>query len=229
MKAKKKVVLLSGGIDSTTCLAMACASVGSGDILALNCYYGQKNKREMDSAKAISKHYGVELMELDLASIFAISNCPMLSHSERAVEQKTYGEQTEKTEGKKPISSYVPFRNGIMLAAAVSVAYSLGADEVWYGAHADDAEGGAYPDCSVEFVAAMRHAAYEGTAGAVLVKAPLVGMRKKDVVREGIRLGAPYQLTWSCYEAGEHPCGKCGTCRAIEEAFAANGAEYPVK
>ena len=222
----KRIVLLSGGIDSTTCLAMAKKE--EGEIVALNCYYGQKNKREMQSAQAICKYYGVELKEFDLSQIFKYSSCPMLTNSGKDIEHKTYHEQTEESGG-QPISSYVPFRNGIMLSAAVAVAYSIGAEEVWYGAHKDDAEGGAYPDCSKAFVEAMNNAVMEGTAHRVRIKAPLSSLRKKDVVRIGLELNVPYEKTWSCYEAGEHPCGTCGTCIEVKKAFADNGAEYPVK
>lgn len=222
----EKVILLSGGIDSTTCLAMARQETTADQILALNCFYGQKNKREMQSARNIAAHYGVKLMELDLAPIFAQSDCPMLIHSTKEIEHRSYREQET---GNAPISSYVPFRNGIMLSAAVAIAYSVGASEVWYGAHADDAEGSAYPDCSEEFISNMNRAARTGTAFAVSIKAPLAKLHKKDVVGLGLSLNAPYALTWSCYEAGEHPCGKCGTCIAIKEAFEANGSEYPVK
>lgn len=224
----RKVVLLSGGIDSTTCLALARDGIEGDEILALNCYYGQKNEREMRSARDVARHYGVQLMEIDLAQIFSLSDCPMLKCSGREVEHRSYGEQTEEAGG-KPISSYVPFRNGLMLSAAVTIAYSVGADEVIYGAHADDAAGNAYPDCSEDFVNAMNKAAQEGTAGQVQITAPLVALHKAEIVRLGTQLGAPYELTWSCYEAGEHPCGKCGTCIAIKEAFEANGLEYPVK
>lgn len=224
----KKVVLLSGGIDSSTCLGLAREETEGHNILALNCYYGQKNKREMESAKKIADYYGVEYMEFDLSEAFKKSNCTMLSHSTEAIEGTAYSEQTSKSGG-KPIGSYVPFRNGVMLSTAVAVAYSIGASEVWYGAHADDAEGGAYPDCSNAFVTAMNIAAIEGTGGAVSIKAPLKDMWKKDVVATGTKIKVPYHMTWSCYESGEHPCGKCGTCRQIQDAFSKNGLEYPVK
>lgn len=225
----KRLVLLSGGIDSTTCLALARQELGAENVTALNCYYGQKNKREMESARNISRHYGVRLIEIDLSKIFEESDCPMLSHSTQTIERRTYNEQTNDTKGEKPISSYVPFRNGLMLSSAVAVAYSIGASEVWYGAHADDAAGNAYPDCSKAFVAAMNKASVEGTAGAVRIDAPFKKLHKVDIVKKGLGLEVPYEMTWSCYESGEHPCGMCGTCIEIKKAFADNGCEYPVK
>lgn len=225
----KRLVLLSGGIDSSTCLAMAREELQADEVVALNCYYGQKNKKEMQSAKKIAEHYGVKLIEFDLSEIFRSSDCPMLSHSKREIDHRTYKEQTSETGEERPISSYVPFRNGLMLSAATAVAYSIGASEVWYGAHADDAAGNAYPDCSEAFVAAMNEAALLGTAGAVRIEAPLKSLHKVEIVRKGLDIGVPYELTWSCYESGEHPCGKCGTCIEIRKAFKANGGEYPVK
>ena len=153
----------------------------------------------------------------------------LLSHSTEQIEQRTYLDQTKDTNGEKPISSYVPFRNGLMLSAAIAIAYSVGASEVWYGAHADDAENNAYPDCSEDFVLAMSLASGIGTAGAVHIDAPFKRYRKHEIIRKGIEMNVPYELTWSCYEAGDHPCGKCGTCREIKKAFGMNGMEYPVR
>jgi len=224
----KKVVLLSGGIDSTTCLALALQGRKPEDILAVNMYYGQKHQREMQSARDVAKWYGVELMELDLSAIFAKSDCSLLKHSTQAVPEGSYAEQQQEREG-RPVSTYVPFRNGLMLSAAASIAVSVGAGEVWYGAHADDAAGNAYPDCSVEFTKAMDSAIYKGTGESVVIVAPLVALNKAGVVKEGIRLNAPYHLTWSCYEGGDHPCGKCGTCIDRAKAFEANGQIDPVQ
>lgn len=222
---RKKVVLLSGGIDSTTCLALA--KEDESEVIALNVYYGQRHAKEIESARAVADYYGVELIELNMESIFERSNCSLLKHSNKQIEEKAYSEQ--KRENGKPVETYVPFRNGLMLSAATAIALSVDASEVWYGAHADDVAGSAYPDCSLEFVRAMNNAVNEGTANQIKVIAPFVSVNKAEVVREGIRLKAPYHLTWSCYEGGEHPCGKCGTCIDRAEAFRKNGIEDPVK
>lgn len=224
----REIVLLSGGIDSTTCLAMASIDTDPKDVLAVNMYYGQKHDREMKSARDVAAYYGVELMELNLADIFARSNCSLLKHSGQEIPEETYAEQLKKTGG-NPVSTYVPFRNGLMLSAAASIAVSVGASHIYYGAHADDAAGNAYPDCSPEFTRAINNAIFEGTGNEVIVIAPFIHWTKKQVVSEGLRLKAPYHLTWSCYEGGEHPCGKCGTCRDRKAAFEANGAIDPVQ
>jgi 7-cyano-7-deazaguanine synthase len=112
-----------------------------------------------------------------------------------------------------------------MLSAAASIAVSVGASLVYYGAHADDAAGNAYPDCSVRFTDAINRAIYEGTGGKVSIIAPFVTSNKAQVVKTGLELGVPYKMTWSCYEGGEKPCGKCGTCIDRAKAFALNGVE----
>lgn len=223
----KKVVLLSGGVDSSTCLGLALKDCGPEDVLAVNMFYGQKHSREMQSARDVAKHYGVELTELDLSKIFEKSDCSLLSHSTQKVEHGSYAEQIEKTGGKKPVATYVPFRNGLMLSAAASIAVSVGASEIWYGAHADDAAGNAYPDCSDAFLTAINAAINEGTAGQAKVIAPFINEPKKSIIRAGIAIGVPYELTWSCYEGGEKPCGKCGTCIDRQKAFEANGMMDP--
>ena len=222
----KAIVLLSGGVDSTTCLAIALQKYAPGEVLALNCFYGQKHSREMESARNVAKHYGVELMELDLAPIFARSDCSLLSHSEREIPHETYSEQLGETGG-HPVSTYVPFRNGLMLSAAASIAVSVGAERIYYGAHADDAAGNAYPDCSEAFTEAMNRAINDGTGGQVELRAPFVSRNKAGVVRTGLELCVPYELTWSCYEGGEHPCGVCATCIDRAKAFEENGVKDP--
>lgn len=114
-----------------------------------------------------------------------------------------------------------------MLSSAASLAYSLGGCEVWYGAHADDAAGRAYPDCTPEFVDAMRKAILEGTGGQLTLRAPLIMFNKGEVVKAGLSLKVPYKFTWSCYEGGEKPCGVCGTCRDRAHAFEVNGVKDP--
>ena len=223
----KKAVLLSGGIDSSTCLGLALQNCKPGNVLALNMFYGQKHDREMKSARDVAKFYGVEMMELDLSQIFAKSDCSLLAHSGKDIAEGSYAEQIKETGGKKPVSTYVPFRNGLMLSAAASIAVSVGASEIWYGAHADDAAGNAYPDCSTVFLRAIDAAVYEGSGKQVHVIAPFISFPKSEVVRAGLKIGVPYELTWSCYNGGDKPCGKCGTCIDRAEAFKANGVKDP--
>lgn len=222
----KALVLFSGGLDSTTCLALAIEKYGADEVLALSVSYGQKHTKEIEAACAVAKHYGVKLQTLDLAEIFADSDCSLLKGSTQEVPKESYAEQLAETDG-KPVSTYVPFRNGLFLSSAASIALSHGCEVIYYGAHADDAAGNAYPDCSQDFNDAINTAIYLGSGKQLRVEAPFVGKTKADVVKEGLRLHAPYELTWSCYEGGEKPCGLCGTCRDRAAAFAANGVEDP--
>lgn len=223
----KILVLSSGGVDSTTCLGLAVQEAGADNVIALSIYYGQKHDKELQAARAVAKYYGVERLELDLSTIFAGSNCSLLKQSTEEIPQESYAAQIEKTGG-SPVSTYVPFRNGLFLSSAASIALSHGCEKILYGAHADDAAGAAYPDCSLAFVTAMNQAIVEGTGGQLRLEAPFVSVTKADVVKTGLALGVPYELTWSCYEGGEKPCGHCGTCVDRIAAFEKNGVIDPL-
>ena len=224
----KILVLSSGGVDSTTCLAMAVKEVGAENVIALSIYYGQKHDKEIQAAKAVAEYYGVQRMELDLSVIFAGSNCSLLKQSTEEIPLESYAQQIEETGGTHPVSTYVPFRYGLFLSSAASIALSHGCSKIMYGAHADDAAGAAYPDCSVDFVNAMNQAIYLGSGNQLSIEAPFVSLTKADVVKKGLELGVPYALTWSCYEGGEKPCGKCGTCIDRQKAFEKNGVIDPL-
>lgn len=225
----KVAVLLSGGLDSSTCLALAVKERGAENVLALNIQYGQKHQRELKSAEEISRHYGVTYKLLDLSQVFADCQCSLMQHSKEEIVHKSYAEQLKDLGGSGTVSTYVPFRNGLMLSAAAACAQGLGASEVWYGAHRDDAAGRAYPDCTPEFAAAMNTAIFEGTGREIRLRTPFMDMNKADIVKTGLELGVPYELTWSCYEGGEKPCGRCGTCIDRQEAFRRNGARDPLE
>ena len=222
----KALVLFSGGVDSTTCLAIAVEKYGSDNVLALSVGYGQKHSKELTAARNIAAYYGVLHRELDLSVLFEGSDCSLLQGSKQEIPQESYADQLSKTGG-SPVSTYVPFRNGLFLSAAASIALSNGCSEIYYGAHSDDAAGNAYPDCSADFNTAINTAVYLGSGKQLTVKAPFVGLTKAEVVAKGLQLGVPYELTWSCYEGGDKPCGVCGTCRDRIAAFRANGMSDP--
>ena len=222
----KALVLLSGGIDSTTCLAEAVDRYGKDEVATLCISYGQKHLKELDSAERVAAYYGVPLRKLELSKVFEGSDCSLLEGSSEDIPEESYDEQLKKTDG-RPVSTYVPFRNGLFISCAASVALSIGCEELYYGAHRDDAAGNAYPDCSEEFNLAISKAVYLGSGNQLQVKAPLVGLNKAEVVAKGLALGAPYELTWSCYAGGTKPCGVCGTCRDREMAFRLNGVKDP--
>ena len=218
----RALVLFSGGVDSTTCLAMAIDKYGKDNVVALSISYGQKHTKEIEASDKIAEYYGVEHIYLDLKKIFEYSDCSLLAHSDKEIPKEAYAKQLEKTDG-MPVSTYVPFRNGLFLSSAASIALSRKCDVIYYGAHADDAAGNAYPDCSESFNKAMGDAIYIGSGNQLKIEAPFVKMSKADVVAIGLKLKVPYELTWSCYEGGDKPCGVCGTCIDRKAAFAANG------
>ena len=222
----KALVLFSGGLDSSTCLALAIEKYGKENVIALSISYGQKHSKEINAARAVAEYYGTELVSLDLAPIFEGSDCALLEGSDQAIPKGDYANQLLSSDG-KPVSTYVPFRNGLFLSCAASVALSRGCGVIYYGVHSDDAAGSAYPDCSSDFNNHMSKAISIGSAQQLKVVAPFVDRTKADVVAQGLRLGVPYELTWSCYEGNDKPCGCCGTCIDRAKAFAANGVKDP--
>jgi len=224
----KALVLLSGGLDSSVCLGLAVKEYGAGEVLALSVFYGQKHDKELKAAEDIASYYGVRRLTLDLGEIFKDSDCTLLTGSKEEIPHEEYAKQLDMTGG-APVSTYVPFRNGLFLSSAASVALANGCEVIYYGAHADDAAGNAYPDTSVEFNRAMSEAIYLGSGNALRIVAPFIDKSKSDVVAEGLRAGVPFELTWSCYEGHDKACGVCGTCRDRRRAFADNGITDPIE
>lgn len=225
----KAIVLSSGGVDSTTCVGFAVDHLGAENVATVSFKYGQKHDKELVCAEKVAQHYNVPHYVIDLSEVMKYSNCSLLRQSDKAIPEGTYAEQIDRTPDGM-VSTYVPFRNGLMLSAVAALAVSIFPEDevyIYIGAHADDAAGNAYADCSEEFTKHMQIAIAIGTYGKVQVRAPLVSMTKKDVVRLGLALNVPYELTWSCYNGGETPCGKCGTCIDRAAAFEANGVADP--
>ena len=227
MNTRKALVLNSGGADSTTCVGIAVNDDTYSEVFTVSVMYNQKHQKELECAKKVAEYYNLKHYELDLSSVLRFSNCSLLKDSTEKIPEKSYAEQiAENGEGK--VSTYVPFRNGLMLSAVAALAQSIYPEDevdILLGAHADDAAGRAYADCSEEFTSAMNTAIIIGTYGKVRVTAPLVNMNKAEVIGTGLKLGVPYQLTWSCYKGGYKACGKCGTCIDRLNAFHANGVE----
>jgi len=212
------LVLLSGGIDSTTCVALAHKAFGSGNVKGVSFIYGQKHDREVFAAHAVADFYHMPHEIIDLPNVFEGSGSTLIDH-DRATPECSYDE----IEGVSP--TYVPFRNGILTSYAAAVALTQACDFVYFGAHSEDAAGWAYPDCTPEFIGSMASAIYVGTYHKVRLLTPLQWMDKKGVIKLGLELGAPYQLTWSCYDGKEVACGVCPTCRSRRDAFRACGTE----
>lgn len=221
---QKVLILLSGGLDSTVLLARAVHSYGAENVIALSIFYGQKHSKEQEYAKFQADKYGVVLHFADLSGTFKFNTdeCSLLQGSSLDLAHETYTKQLEESKG-KPVSTYVPFRNGLFLAYAAAVALQFHCGYIHYGAHLDDAAGNAYPDCSQYFITQMGNAIHEGTGGQVNLYAPWQHLNKAEIVRKGIEYEVDFAHTWSCYEGKDEPCGTCGTCRDRKAAFEVNG------
>lgn len=224
----KAVVLSSGGLDSTTCLAIAVDKFGAENVSTLSIFYGQRNAAELVAARNVAKFYNVAHYELNIADVFSNSKSAMLDASTEPLEKSSYAEQIIKNNSPR-VATYVPFRNGLMISMAASFADGLYDEpiELFIGVHADDAAGDAYPDCRADFVAAMAEAVKIGTYEKIQLVAPFVNDSKADIVKVGLELNTPYHLTRSCYERGDKPCGQCATCLDRARAFELNGVTDP--
>ena len=221
----KILVLASGGLDSTCLLHKAVKEYGAANVYALNMYYGQKHSKEAYCFMWQLERLNIENYKaLDLSKIFeGYKDCALLQGG-GDIPHESYAEQLAKKPGL--VSTYVPFRNGLFLSVAASVAIQEGCSIIWYGAHADDAAGNAYPDCTEEFIRYMNFAICRGSGDTVLLEGPWAKLNKAGVVAEGIKAGMTqedFRHTWSCYEGGDKPCGKCGTCIDRKAALEANG------
>ena len=218
----KALVLLSGGMDSATCLALA---KGENEIVGgLSLSYGQKHIREVDYAIGLAEHFDCEVEVLELLKIFQGAGSSLVDDVE--MPQMSY-EELGAAEG--PSKTYVPQRNMNFLAVASAVALISKADYIYFGAHADDAHNWAYPDCTPEFIGSMANAIYTGSYFKTRLRTPFMWSSKADIVALGDILKVPFEKTWSCYEGGELHCGTCPTCVSRIEAFKKAGVKDPTE
>ena len=216
----KAVCLLSGGMDSST-LAYLARSRGY-DLLALHLNYGQRTEaRELAAARAVAERLGViEFLPVSIEYLRLFGRSSLTDPS--------IGVESFDPASPELPNTYVPFRNGNLLAIATSYAESRDADAIFIGVQALDYSG--YPDCRPQFIAAFQRAIDLGTADttSIRLETPFVGLTKTDILRIGTDLGVPYDLTWSCYQAEDEACGVCGSCHFRQAAFAELGLEDPI-
>lgn len=217
-KYARAVVLLSGGLDSSTVLAVAYERFR--DVTALSINYGQRHIRELSSAVEVANWYNVKHEIVDLSQVGMIlkasSKSSLLGGS--AVPDGHYAEENMK-------QTIVPNRNMMMISIAAAVVVAQGGGVVGVATHAGDHF--IYPDCRPGFLQAMTLALKEGNDDDVSLWAPFMKDPKEEIVRVGSQLSVPYHLTWSCYKGGEVHCGQCGTCVERIEAFQKAGVEDP--
>lgn len=214
--APKAVVIYSGGMDSYTILNKAIRS--GKDIYALTFDYGQKHCKEIDYAKAACADLDVPHRIIDITAINQLLKSSSLT-SDIDIPEGHYEDDNMK-------STVVPNRNMILLSLAIGYAVDIGANEVFYGAHAGDHA--IYPDCRPEFVEAMNSVAQIANYEAVSIVTPYLNANKEAILREGLAMGLDYGNTWTCYNGRQHACGKCGSCVERLEAFAANHTHDPL-
>ncbi len=217
------VVSLSGGMDSTTLLGHYADRERGYRVLAVSLDYGQRNVRELDSARAVAAHYDVEHLVVDLRAVGALLTGCSLTDPSVEVPDGHYTADWD-TAMKALV---VPNRNMIFGSVLIGIAVSRQAQVVALGMHA--ANHVVCPDCRPEFVTALDHVAAVANEGfnPPAVEAPFIYMSKTDVTRRGSELGAPLHLTWSCYKGGDTQCGVCATCRERQEAFRDAGVPDP--
>jgi 7-cyano-7-deazaguanine synthase len=216
--AKRAVVLLSGGMDSCVCAALAARDYAAA---ALHVSYGQRTEdRERQSFLAICQR-------LDIPDKLVVRNQALRAIGGSALTDESIAVPTSQAIGHDIPVTYVPFRNAHFLAVAVSWAEVLGAEKVYIGAVEQDSSG--YPDCRPAYYEAFNRVIKAGTkAGIIEIVTPLIHLRKAEIVRLGLELGAPFDLTWSCYSRQDQACGVCDSCVLRLRAFAAAGATDPV-
>ncbi|MBR1548836.1 MAG: 7-cyano-7-deazaguanine synthase QueC [Prevotella sp.] len=207
---KDSVLILSGGVDSTTMLYEERERIA----LAITFDYGSKhNAREIPFAKWHCRKLGIRHIVIPLSFMADYFKSSLLLGGDE-IPEGHYADDNMR-------STVVPFRNGIMLSVAVGLAESNGLKYVMMANHSGDHT--IYPDCTPEFVDAFDAAAAAGTFAKVRLRSPYTNISKADIVRRGIALGVDYSKTWSCYKGGDQPCGCCGTCVERREAFAEAG------
>ncbi|MCX8053722.1 MAG: 7-cyano-7-deazaguanine synthase QueC [Armatimonadetes bacterium] len=222
--SKKAVVLLSGGLDSSTTAAIAKAE--GFEIYALTFDYGQRHAREIESAMAVAESLGVQrhlVLRLDLR---AIGSSALTDDIEVPLDR------TEDEIGSGIPVTYVPARNAIFLSIALAYAESIGAEHIFIGVSQVDYSG--YPDCRPGFIEAFERMANLATKAGVeganfRIHTPLANLSKAEIIRQGIKLGLDYSLTWSCYKGGKKACGRCDSCKLRLAAFAQAGFSDPLE
>lgn len=251
---RKAYTLLSGGLDSTVCLHIAMEQADVVEAVSIN--YGQRHKKEMEYAEATCKKFDIKHTILDVGSLLRGDTVMLTDDSRGKVEvpdisygqikgvsptyvpfrnglmlsaltahaQKWVNSEIATLADHISVHDYVASEQDCKQQATLEMKDSVG---LYFGAHADDAAGGAYPDCTELFIGAMANAIYVGSYDTIRLYTPLQWSNKQEIVEKGHKLGVDFSNTWSCYKGEEHHCGVCPTCRSRREAFVAAGISDP--
>jgi 7-cyano-7-deazaguanine synthase len=225
---RKAVVLLSGGMDSCVCTAIARHHHGSSAVALLHAGYGQRTQqREGQAFTDIANFYQIETRLVVQLDHFRAIGGSALTDKNIAVPEH-HLDTARAAQQSIPVT-YVPFRNAHFLSVAVSWAEAIGAGAIYIGAVAEDSSG--YPDCRPEYYRAFQQLIREGTRPETQIEivTPVITLKKREIIRRGVELGAPLHLTWSCYQGEEFACGACDSCGLRLRAFAEAGLPDPIR
>ncbi|WP_124728127.1 7-cyano-7-deazaguanine synthase QueC [Staphylospora marina] len=221
--SRKAVIVLSGGLDSTTCMGIARRD--GYELYPITFHYNQRHDREVEHAKRVARFYGVH----DRHKIVDVSFLGQIGGS--SLTDLSMDVPDGGSEEGIP-NTYVPARNLIFLSLATAYAEVIGATRIYTGVTAVDYSG--YPDCRPEFIASLTETVNLATRMGVTsgekisIETPLIRLTKGEIIRVGLELGVPYELTTSCYNGEEEACGECDSCRLRLKGFAENGTEDPI-
>ena len=223
----KAVVLLSGGMDSCVCAAIARERHGVSNLALLHAMYGQRTeKREWQAFEEIADYFGIQQRLVVKLDHFRAIGGSALTDTKIQVPENELA-QTAPGDSAIPVT-YVPFRNAHFLSVGVSWAESIGAAAIYIGAVAEDSSG--YPDCRPEYYRVFQELIRVGTRPETQIEmvTPVIAMKKSEIIQRGRELGAPLHLTWSCYQGEDLACGKCDSCLLRLRAFAEAGFADPI-
>jgi 7-cyano-7-deazaguanine synthase len=223
-RSEKAVVLLSGGMDSCVCTAIAIHSHGASNLALLHAGYGQRTqRRERRAFESIADFYAIkDRLVVQLDHFRAIGGSALTDQNIKVPEN-----QHSQNSAEIPVT-YVPFRNAHFLSVAVSWAEVIGAHSIYIGAVAEDSSG--YPDCRPEYYRVFQELIRVGTRPetSIEIVTPVITLKKSAIIRKGLELGAPLHLTWSCYQDEDSACGVCDSCVLRLRAFAEAGLADPI-
>src|SRR6266478_4803405 len=223
----KAVVLVSGGMDSCVCAGIACKQHGAANVALLHASYGQRTEsREARAFREIADFYAVtRRLTVQLDHFRAIGGSALTDTNIALPENELNAPESRGSE--IPVT-YVPFRNAHFLSVGVSWAEAIGAGAIYIGAVAEDSSG--YPDCRPEYYRVFQELVRVGTRPETQIEilTPVITLKKSEIIRRGIELGAPLHLTWSCYQNEDIACGACDSCLLRLRAFAEAGAPDPI-
>ena len=223
----KAVVLVSGGMDSCVCAAIACRQHGAANLALLHASYGQRTEsREARAFREIADFYAVTRRLMVRLDHFRAIGGSALTDDSIAVPENELG--APELHGSEIPVTYVPFRNAHFLSVGVSWGEAIGAGAIYIGAVAEDSSG--YPDCRPEYYRVFQELIHAGTRTEtqIAIATPVIAWKKSEIVRKGVELGAPLHLTWSCYQNEQEACGVCDSCLLRLRAFSDAGVTDPI-